>query len=161
MQSIFVQLDMLLIKYKTLPLALQQSFFPYVVTSLPLIIASLFSAYFLMPFIVLVTSYLLYMVTTHTDTYIFTLTKMQSRTRITIPMVFIISLWGLALAAFSRKEMMLGIVGPFIAILLLCTAPAYRMIASRDKRRIPLEVSFTILTIFAFLASLNYLTQTL
>ena len=161
MLNIFAPLDALQNKYSTLPVVLRQSFLPYFVISLPLVVASLFSIYHLMPFVMLGSAYLLYAVTVHTDTYIFTLTKMQSRVRITLPMVFFISVWAIALAFFSRKEMMLGVVGPYVSLLMVCTAPAYRIFSARQKRRIPLDVSFGTVTLISFLASLNYINHTL
>lgn len=161
MLNIFALFDVILNKYAGLPIALRQSFFPYFLISLPLVIASLFSIYHIMPFVVLGSAYLLYAVTVHTDTYIFCLTKMQSRIRITLPMVFFVSVWAIALAWFSRKEMMLGVVGPYVSLLMLCTAPAYRVFSTRTKRRVPLDVSFGLVTLISFLASLNYINHTL
>lgn len=161
MQNIFVQFDVILNKYNSLPVALRHSFFPFFIISIPIVVASLFSVYVIMPFVVLASAYLLYEVTLHTDTFIFSLTNMQSRTRITMPMVFFISVWAIALAWFSRKEMMLGVVGPYVSFLLLCTAPAYRFSAKRDKRWCRLDVSFGLVTLVSFLASLNYINHKL
>jgi len=161
MQNIFVQFDAILNKYNVLPVWLRQSFFPFFLISVPIVIASLFSVYVIMPFVILASAYLLYEAALHTDKFIFSLTKMESRTRITIPMVFFISVWAIALAWFSRKEMMLGVVGPYVSLLLLCTAPAYRFSAKRDKRWCRLDVSFGLVTLFSFLASLNYINHKL
>lgn len=157
MLNIFAQLDKLQAHYNALPQPMRQSILPWVITSIPVIISSLFSAYQAMPVIIAITVYLLYLVTNHTDTFIFNLTAKEARARITMPLVTLIPAWGVLAAFLSRKEMVLGIIGPFAGVLLLCAAPAYRLKMTRMKRYVPLELSFGLVGIFLVIASLNYI----
>ena len=157
MQNILDQLNSFQDNYKKLPEHIRKSFLPWFITSIPVIIASILCPYSFMPLIVLISIILLYQVTQYTDTFIFELSSMEAKTRITLPLVALIPLWTILLAWFSRKEMLLGIVGPYVSILLLCAAPAYRMKATRMKRIVPLSVSFSILALFTMVASLNYI----
>lgn len=157
MLNIFAQLDKLQAHYNALPEKMRQSILPWLITSIPVIVSSLFSVYQAMPVILSITVYLLYLVTNYTDTFIFNLTAKEARARITIPLVTFIPLWGVLAAFLSRKEMVLGIIGPFAAVLLLCAAPAYRLKMTRMKRYVPLELSFGLVGVFLVVASLNYI----
>lgn len=147
-------------RYENLPQSVRQSALPWIIISLPVTIASLFGAYIVMPLMMLLSTVLLYMTTTSTDHFIFSLSKTQCRLGITMPLCIFINLWAIALALLSRKEMMLGIVGPYTLLLLIAAAPAYRWKESRSARRVPLIVSFSVAGILAFLASAIHILPT-
>ncbi len=157
MQAISDLLNKLLAHYQKLPEATRHSLLPWVIISMPVVLDSLVGSLLVMPLMLILSSYMLYLSTEKTEKYIFTLSKMQCRIGITIPLCTFISLWGICLATLGRKEMMLGIVGPYSILLLLCAAPAYRWRAARTTRRIPLKISFTITSIVVFLGSLTYI----
>jgi hypothetical protein len=157
MQAILDLLDKLQTRYQKLPEASRHSLLPWVLISVPVVLNSLAGSLLVMPLMVLLSSYMLYLSTEKTESYIFNLSKMQCRVGITIPLCIFISLWGISLAYLGKKEMMLGIVGPYSALLLLCAAPAYRWNSKRTARRVPLKISFMITGGFVFLGSLTYI----
>lgn len=139
-----------------LPLAARQSALPFIVASLPVVISSLLGAYVVMPLVVALTAYQLFLLTKRTDGFMFALTKMRSRVAITMPLCGFISAWGLALALLDRRSMMNGVVGPYCILILIACAPAFRWRAARTARYLPLWLSFSLAGALALAAATAY-----
>jgi hypothetical protein len=142
--------------YDRLPLVMRQSALPFIIVSLPIVISSLLGAFIVMPLIVLLTAYQLYLLTLRTDEFMFSLSKFHARLGVTLPLCTFISVWAFAIALVSRKAMLNGVVGPYCVLLLVACAPAFRWKESRIARRLPAWVSFTTAGGIAFAASLFY-----
>ncbi|RZI40362.1 hypothetical protein EGT07_23760 [Herbaspirillum sp. HC18] len=129
-------------RYSALPQAVRYSLLPVVIASLPLVVSSMFGAYWTIPIVIALTAVLLYFTALETDKFMFQLSKVRAHIAITMPLCGFISLWGIALALADRKGIMLGVVGPYSLLLLIACAPAYRWSQARKARRIPLHFSF-------------------
>lgn len=159
MRHITTAADWILGHYETLPGRVKQSALPCLLASGPMVISSLLGAYIVMPAVVILTVLLIYKLTTHTDGFMFEMTKADALYKVTMPLCSFISVWGISLAIMGRNSMLNGVVGPYCLVLLLACAPAYRWNQLRMKRRAPLGITFGVVGTLAVLASLVHVTD--
>lgn len=156
MQNISSLIEAGQLRYAALPLAARHSVLPFLLVSLPLVVLSLAGAYIVMPLVVGLTAYQLFLMTKSTDHYMFTLTPMQARLYVTFPLCMFVSAWIIGMSLLSSRTMTNAVVGPYVILLLIACAPAYRWNDERTKRRIPLWFSFSFAGTFAVIASLAH-----
>ncbi len=142
-------------RYDGAPLAVRQSFLPFALASLPLVIGTTLGVALLIPVIALLSMVLLHQVATASEAMMFEVNKVRSHIAVTMPLCGFISAWGVGLAVAGRPAMMLSIVAPYSMLLLLSCAPAFRLRESRTKRRVPLKFSFPAIAAIAWLATLR------
>lgn len=142
---------------EALPAAMRGSAAPFILATLPVLVCSILGAFIVMPIVVALTAYQLFLLVKVTDPLLFTLDKKQSRLRVTFPMCTYIALWGIFLAMMGRSHMLNGIVGPFCILLLIACAPAYRWNALRTARRFDTRWTFSITGAIAVAAALAFL----
>lgn len=141
--------------YARLPTNLRNSFLPYALSCLPLVVSSLFAPIWFLPIVVPVNAYLLYGVAKAGDSALFSLDKVSAHFAVNMPLCAFVSCWGLALAALDRRAVMLHVVSIFCLLLMMACAPAFRFNLKRAERHIPLRASFVVLGIIASIAAFS------
>ena len=146
-------------RYDRAPELVRQSFIPFALASLPLVVTTACLPRLLAPLAMLLAIVLLYEVARFAESAMFAVGKLRSHLAVTMPLCGFVSAWGLALAMVGRPYAMLSVVGPFSLLLLLACAPAFRLREARTTRRIPLRYSFPVLAAIAWLASFQLLAR--
>lgn len=143
-------------RYSALPLAVRHSALPFLIVSLPLVVLTLAGASIVLPLVVALSAYQMFLMTKSTDAYMFSLTPMHARLYVTFPLCMFISAWTIGMSLLSSRTLTNAVVGPYVILLLIACAPAYRWNDARSARRIPLWLSFSIAGSFAVIASLAH-----
>lgn len=149
--------DQVVSRYERAPASVRQSFLPFALLSIPLLIGTALAPVWMAPLIEVLTMVLLYQVAESAESTMFAVDKIRAHLAVTMPMCGFISAWGIALALAGRPMLAFVVVGPYSLLLLLACAPAYRLSDARATRYIALRHSFPVLAALAFLASLKTL----
>lgn len=129
-----------------------------IVVSLPLLTVTLAKNYILLPFVSVVTLIIVYKETLKNETYLYSLTTFASHAYFVAPIQAFIAIWGILVALYADRTMMLTVVSLYALVLVLAIMPGLRFKRSRQKRWVPFMLSYTLIsTLFLLSVGRNFL----